>query len=218
MQCTMSLLVVINSKDECVNKEDTMNKKEVHDFHLIMDQKMKKRLGGLKFFRDCQGLSRVIVNILQLLSPVVKREHRWGEQRMSRYKNVCTDPDEIRENVHVYLPGNLYRELKLMHQDLNFYSIAQMVREFLEWFLEFVDGHLHKNDNRGSTNVEQCEGDALVELKAIFSQWKKEEADDRLTLCEYMRQLFRIIRHLPEKNRYVNIYNKDFSPFWILRM
>jgi hypothetical protein len=86
---------------------------------------------------------------------------------------------------------------------LNFYSIAQMVREFLGWFLEFV---------------EVCKGDALGELKVIFSQWAREQASTRLTLCEYMRQLFRIIRHLPGRNRLVNIYDKDFSPFWILRM
>ena len=94
-------------------------------------------------------------------------------------------------------------KLKLLHQDLNFFSIAQMVREFLEWFLEFVDG---------------CAGDALAELKAIFSQWAEVEKDSRLSLCGYLRQLLRIIRHLPGKNRLVNIYNDDFSPFWIMRM
>jgi hypothetical protein len=101
------------------------------------------------------------------------------------------------------VPEALYRELKLMHQDLNFYSIAQMVREFLEWFLGFVD---------------KCAGDALEELKKIFSQWAKEEANTKLTLREYVRQLFRIVQHLPGKNRWVNIYNRDFSPFWIFRM
>jgi hypothetical protein len=180
-----------------------MNKKEVHDFHMVIDRGMKEKLRGLDFFRMCKGLSGIIVAILQVLSPVVKREHKWGEQRMSRYKAVCTDPDEVRENVHVYLPCNLYRELKLMHQDLNFYSIAQMVREFLEWFLGFA---------------RECKGDVLGELIKIFSQWAKDEAETRLTLCEYVRQLFRIVRHLPGRNRLVNIYDKNFSPFWIFRM
>jgi hypothetical protein len=175
----------------------------VHDFHLVIDREMKGRLAGLNMWGNCKGLSGVIVNILKVLSPMVKQEHKWGEQRMSRYKAVCPDPDEVREHMHVYLPEELYRELKLLHQDLNFFSIAQMVREFLEWFLAFVDG---------------CTGDALAELKAIFLQWLEDEKKSRLTLCEYMRQLFRIIRHLPGRNRLVNIYNKDFSPFWIMRM
>jgi hypothetical protein len=136
------------------------------------------------------------------MSTLIK-EHRWGEQRMSRYKAVCSDPDEVREHMHVYVPEELYRELKLLHQDLNFFSIAQMVREFLEWFLGFVD---------------ECAGDVLTELKKIFSQWAEDEKRSRLTLREYVRQLFRIIQHLPGKNRLVNIYNKDFSPFWIMRM
>ena len=121
---------------------------------------------------------------------------------MSRYKAVCPNPDEVREHMHVYLPERLYRELKLLHQDLNFFSIAQMVREFLAWFLEFVDG---------------CTGDAISELKTIFSQWAENEKNSRPTLCGYLRQLFRIIRHLPAGNRLVNIYDKDFSPFWIMR-
>jgi hypothetical protein len=191
---------------------------KIHDFHFMMNRGMKGRLAGLNMWGDCKGLSGIIVTILKVLSPVVKQEHRWGEQRMSRYKAVCPDPDEVREHMHVYLPEELYRELKLLHQDLNFFSIAQMVREFLEWFLGFVDGHLHKNDNRGSTNVEQCAGDALAELKSIFSQWQEDEKNSRLTLCGYMRQLFRIIRHLPGRNRLINIYNKDFSPFWIMRV
>jgi hypothetical protein len=180
-----------------------MCKKEVHDFHCVMDHGMKGKLRDLKIFRSSRGLSGIIVEILKVLSPVVKNEHKWGEQRKSRYKAVCADPDEVRESVHVYLPVSLYRELKLMHQDLNFYSIAQMVREFLEWFLEYVD---------------KCKGDALAELKKIFSQWAEDEKNSQLTLCEYIRQLFRIVRHLPGRNRLVNIYNKDFSPFWILRM
>jgi hypothetical protein len=180
-----------------------MYKKEVHDFHFIMDWEMKGRLRDLKFFRDSRGLSGIVVDILKMLSPVVKREHRWGEQRMSRYKAVCADPDEVRESVHVYIPEKLYRELKLMHQDLNFYSIAQMVREFLEWFLEFVDG---------------CKGDVLEELQKMHTSWASEKKITRLTLREYMRQLFTIIRHLPGRNRLVTIYNKNFSPFWILRV
>ena len=175
----------------------------VHDFHFVMDRGMKGRLAGLNLWRDCKGLSGVIVNILKVLSPLVRQEHRWGEQRKSRYKAVCPDPDEVREDMHVYLPEELYRELKLLHQDLNFFSIAQMVREFLEWFLGFVDG---------------CAGDALTELEAMFSQWAEVEKDSKLTLCEYLRQLLRIIQHLPGKNRLVNIYNKDYSPFWIMRM
>jgi hypothetical protein len=103
----------------------------------------------------------------------------------------------------VYMPGGLYRELKLLHQGLNFYSIAQFMRGLLEWFLEFVD---------------ECEGDALKELAELFSSWAEEKKETRLTLREYMRQLLKIIRHLPGKNRLITIYNHNYSPFWVLRI
>jgi hypothetical protein len=180
-----------------------MGAKAMHDFHFIMDRDMKERLKNVEGFQESRGVSSVIVRILKILSPVIRREHVWGEQRLSRYRAVCNDPDVMRDHLHVYIPEELYRELKLLHQDLNFFSIAQMVRDFLEWFLEFARGY---------------EGDAFVELEKIFSQWSKEKTANRLTLREYVRQLFRILRHLPEKNRLVNIYNSDFSPFWILRM
>jgi hypothetical protein len=173
--------------------------KEVHDFHLVINQKLKEQLRALKVFRNCNGLSGIIVRILELLAPVVKDEHKWGEQRMSRYRPVCEDPDEAREHVHVYMPLKLYRELKLLHQDLNVFSIAQLTRDFMGWFLGFVG---------------DCKGDVLKELKNMFAQLKEAEMDSKLTEREFMRQLRKIIQHLPGKNRIINIYNKDFSPFY----
>ena len=175
----------------------------VHNFHFIMDRNMKERLRDLDLFHGVKGLSGVIVRILKVLAPVIGREYKWGEQRMSRYKPVCQDPNVVREDVHVYMPNGLYRELKLLHQGLNFYSISQFVRELLVWFLGFVD---------------ECEGDVLQELGRLFACWAEEKKDTRLTLHEYMRQLFTIIQHLPGKNRLITIHNADYSPFWVLRI
>jgi hypothetical protein len=173
--------------------------KEVHDFHLVINQKLKEKLRTLKVFQNCNGLSRIIVSILEILAPIVKDEHNWGEQRMSQYRPVCKDPDEVREHVHVYMPLELYRKLKLLHQDLNVFSIAQLIRDFIGWFLDFVEG---------------CKGDVLKKLKKMFTQSRAEELETKLTEREFMRQLWKIIHHLPGKNRLINIYNRDFSPFY----
>ena len=85
---------------------------ELHEFHFVMAGGMKKSLEGLDIFNRCMSLSGVVVKVLSLLAPVVKREHRWGEQRLSRYRYVSCDPDERREHVHAYLPVDVYRELK----------------------------------------------------------------------------------------------------------
>jgi hypothetical protein len=133
----------------------------------------------------------------------MRREHEWGKQRMSRYMLVNNDTDMKREHVHVYIPGSLYRQMKLLHQDLNFYSIAQLVRGLLEFYL---------------TLVEEYGDDIFNQLKKVFMQWKREGEKTRLSQHEFLRQLWRIIQHLPGKNRLINIYNNQFAPFWIFRL
>ncbi|MBN2442124.1 MAG: hypothetical protein JXJ04_12290 [Spirochaetales bacterium] len=175
----------------------------IHDFHFVMERGMKEKLKNLDVFKDCKGVSGVIVKVLKLLAPVVRREHKWGKQRMCHYQFVCKDPGERREHLHVYLPGKVYRELKLLHQDLNVYSIAQLLRGFIDLFLGFVEVY---KDN------------VIYELNKLFVRWQEDEKQTRLTPREFMRQLFTIVRHLPGKNRPIHIYDNNFSPFWILRI
>ena len=180
-----------------------MTEVSLHEFHCILDRNMKEKLRDLDIFMAIRGVSGKIVRILQVLIPVIRRELKWGQQRMSRYMNVCDDPDVARDHVHVYIPDGLYRELKLLHQGLNFYSIAQFARWLLEWFFGFV---------------EECEGDVLQELQELFASWAAEKKVTRLTLKDYMQQLFTIIQHLPGKNRLITVYNQNYSPFWVLRV
>ncbi|MBN2444922.1 MAG: hypothetical protein JXJ04_26440 [Spirochaetales bacterium] len=180
-----------------------MSGDKAHEFHFVINRGMKERLQGLDFFKGCKSVSGVIVKILRVLTPVLGKEHKWGEQRMSRYKAVCDNSEEIRDHVHVYVPGELYRELKLLHHGLNFYSIAQFVRELVEFFLGLVE--VYKND-------------VLKELEKIFARWKCEEEQNRLTSRKFIRQLWKIIRFLPGKNRLITVYNDLYSPFWVLRI
>ena len=176
---------------------------KLHDFHLMMDVGMKGELMDLDIFREVGSLSGTIVKILRLISPVIRREHKWGDQRESRYMRVCEDPNEVRDEVHAYLPENLYRELKLLHADLNVYSIAQLLRGFLRFFLFMVG---------------EFGADVYRELKRLFKSWKDLERKERLTPGRLKRQLGLILLHLTGKNRLVNVYSDDFSPFWIFRL
>ncbi|MBN2444115.1 MAG: hypothetical protein JXJ04_22315 [Spirochaetales bacterium] len=180
-----------------------MEIKCVHDFHFVMDKKMKTRLKRMEFHFKRKSFSGIVVKIIEVLFPVIRKEHKWGEQRMSRYKAVCDDPGEVREDIHVYFPGEVYRKLKLLHQDLNFYSIAQLLRELVEFFLGLVDVY-----GREVFRV----------LDRNFAGWRSEEEDTRLTSRKAIRQLFKIIRFLPGKERLITVYDNNFSPFWILRI
>ena len=175
----------------------------VHEFHFIITRSMKKCLKNLDIFKRALNLSGIIVKILSVLAPVLQCEHKWGEQRMSRYMPVCDNPDEIREHVHAYLPEDLYRELKLLHKDLNVFSIAQIVREFLDVFLGLV---------------EKYGNDVFNEIEEMYRQWGKEAVKTSLTMRQYLRQLWEILQHIPEKNNVVTVYDSHFSPFWILRL
>ena len=180
-----------------------MTLSHLHEFHFIMDRGMKNNLMDLELYQKMENFSGVIMGILSLMGPVIKREHKWGEQRSSRYLPVCNDPDEIREHVHVYLTEKVYRELKLVYQDLNCYSIAQLIREFLRYFLDLID---------------EYEDKSFDELQRLIRQWNKQDEKNRLTHREVIRQLWKIVQHLPGQTGLINIYSRDFSPFWILRL
>ena len=180
-----------------------MLRTHLHEFHCIIGRKMKKKLIILDLYKEMGSLSGIVVKILSLLTPFIKKEHKWGEQRMSRYMQVTDDPDEIREHMHVYFPGDVYREVKLMHADLNCFSIAQLVRSFLDFYLDLVKEY----------------GDNVVQkLEGLLNQWNEEKEKNRLTPRQFIRQLQKLMRHLPGKNRLITIYNRQFSPFWVFRL
>ena len=180
-----------------------MEKEQLHEYHFVMDSDMKRGLRELKVYERIGSLSGVIEKILLLLTPVVEREHKWGEQRFAKYMPVNEDPEVRREHMHAYFPVSLYRRLKLMHADLNCYSIAQLVRGFLAFYLA----------------LEKKYGDNIFdELRKLFKQWELEDKKTRLSPNKFMRQLKVILQHLPGQNRLVSIYDRQFSPFWIFRL
>ncbi|MCW8966823.1 MAG: hypothetical protein OQK82_09100 [Candidatus Pacearchaeota archaeon] len=178
-----------------------MSMSHLHEFHFVLERTMKENLMLLELYKKTRSFSGVIVQILSLLSPVLKKKHIWGKQRKSRYLNISPYSDEIREHVHVYFPGEVYRELKLLHQDLNYYSIAQLVREFLRLFL-FLVKKFGSRVFRG--------------LKNLYKHWEDEQI--RLTPQKFVRQLWKILQHSSGKNRLLTIYNQEFSPFWVFRL
>ena len=175
----------------------------VHEFHFVMGRRMKEGLMEVGMSEEKGGLSGIIVKILRAVGRVVEKEHSWGEDKVSKYMSVCEDKDEVREHVHVYLPGEVYKELKALHRDLNVYSIAQLVRGFLRFFLDMV---------------EECGEGVYGVLAELFEKWKEEKNKVRWTNREVIRQLKLILHHLASKNLTIAVYNRRFSPFRIFRL
>ncbi|MBN1699049.1 MAG: hypothetical protein JW881_16135 [Spirochaetales bacterium] len=174
-----------------------------HEFHCIMTDNLRERLLDLTLFGSRCSLSGVVVKILTCIDPLIIKEHIWGKQQMSRYRAVSDDPDESRKHAHVYFTEEVYRKIKLLHADLNCYSIAQLVRWLLELFLAMVERY----GNR-----------VIEEFEKRFMQWSREEKGLQESPRRNLRQLYRIIQHLSERNRFISLYTGHYSPFWILQL
>ncbi|MBN1699638.1 MAG: hypothetical protein JW881_19120 [Spirochaetales bacterium] len=175
----------------------------IHEFHLIITDIMKENLRSLTLFGSRRSLSGVIAGILSCIDPLIIKEHIWGRQRMNRYQAVSDNPDENRKHVHVYFTEDMYRKIKLLHADLNCFSIAQLVRWFLELFLAMV---------------ERYGNEVIKEFEKRFKQWSVGEKKAQQSPQRNLRQLFKIIQHLPGQNRFISLYTTHYSPFWILRL
>ena len=170
-----------------------------HDFHFVMDSGMRKRLTVSDIHRCTENLSGTIKRVLALLCPVLAREHKWGEERMSRYEKVVK---ERSVSIHVYLDESSYRELKLLHQNLDFYSIAQLVRLVISLYLDLADIH----------------GDRLYDvLRQMYKAWETECNHSKQTNRQKVRQLLVLLKHQAGKKCAIIIYGPDYSPFWIMR-
>ena len=172
-----------------------------HDFHFIMDQVMLDKLRTLAILRDSPGLSGMIVRILQMLYPRLEKEHFSGRQRESQYQFVNVNKDLQRCNIHVYLPRSLYRRLKLMHQDLDFYSIGQLIRWMLNLFLEMVNKY---------------GGDIKRKIKYYLHRWRNQNNKYCFT-AQKLRQLLKQIDLDTGKIRLINIYSMQYAPIHIFR-
>ena len=137
-----------------------------------------------------------------MLSPGIEKKHLEGEQMESRYQLVHEDLAVARRGVFVYLPDFRYRQLKLLHQDLNFYSIAQLLRLMLGVFLDFVKEY--------GDDVEQ-------KLMELYRRWKKKR-DFRKYEWKPVRELLHFIYQKPKISWFMTLYSKKFQPISIYRL
>jgi hypothetical protein len=176
--------------------------RKIYKFHFKMDAEMMSNLSGLSMFKRLGNISRLIVRILTLLSPGMEEKHFKNEQMMSQYEFVSEDKDAERKNAFVYLPDRLYRQLKLMHQDLNYYSMAQVLRLVLRAFLDFV---------------EVFGEDVESKLMAFYLQWKAKR-NSRKYEWKPVKELLHFIYQKPRISRLLTLYNNKFQPISFYRL
>ena len=174
---------------------------KLYEFHFKIDMKMEEELIRLELYKKLRSFSQVIVNILEILCPRLENELLGGKERYSCYQLVNNDIKIERKSVHIYLPYFLYRKLKLMHHDLNFYSIAQLLRWILKFFLDLLKQYGEK---------------VIKKLKKLQKQWQEKRIARRYKI-KPVRQLLHFIYQKPAISRFLTIYSNKYCPISIYR-
>ncbi|MBN2531304.1 MAG: hypothetical protein JXB88_00360 [Spirochaetales bacterium] len=166
-------------------------------FHFKMDTKMIDDLKSLDLFQKTRSMAVAINCILLQFFTVIEKEHMFGAQRESRYELINEDREVKRKHVTVSIPDYIYRRLKMLHDDLNFFSIAQLLRWLISGYVDFVKKY----------------GDRWVrKLVTIIRRWQKDTKNSRFLLT-YINQLFECTSELTWIILKYAIYCLHFSPY-----
>ena len=105
------------------------------EFHFVLNEKSDEKLMILKEKLDIKSMSKTIVMILDQMMPYIEKHEISFEDKRSRYRYVGEE-DEYRRHIHAYMPESLYKRLKKIHHDINYYSMAQFLRKIIEVYLK----------------------------------------------------------------------------------
>jgi len=78
--------------------------------------------------------SKAVNKIIKIMLPLIKKHHFFSKENNCKYKIIFAV-----KKIHSYIDKKIYRELKLVHSNLNFYSIAILVRYLLNKFFELLE-------------------------------------------------------------------------------
>jgi hypothetical protein len=185
-------MVYIEREKYYFKRKKNMN----HDLHFMLNEMTLKKLMKISRAMNIKTISGTIVAIIEFLTPYLEKNQIEFQNRESRYKQIA-DPDEKRYHIHAYLPEKIYRQLKELHQYLNFYSLAQILREIIEIYLkDFFKNGLKK---------------VVKKYQKVIRMWKMKKVMKKGG--EFLRQL-----SLPDKSsRGISVkYDMNFHPYSII--
>jgi len=175
----------------------------LHDFHTVIDQaRIMKLEEFIKLFKDIKNVYDEIEFLLKHCYLFFEEEHLYGLEKEARYELINPDLEVKRRHIHLFLPKELYRRIKLIHQDLNYFSMAQIVRFVIDRFIKIADEY----------------GDGLFDhIQKLQEKWdaiKSKLQKQSKTLI--VRQLSRFREKNNVKIELITLYTEMFSPFEIL--
>jgi hypothetical protein len=171
-------------------------------FHFKMDVILMDKLTDLPLFEKTESLSETIKRIMLELFPVIEMEDVAEKQRYSEYRLINDDKKIKRKHVFVQLPEFLYRRLKSLHDVLNYYSMAQLIRDLLWWYVGLV---------------EEFGDDFSDELMRIVKEWTTISKSSEI-LVEYINQLLTFTGDIIEITTIFHNYSINFAPHRIFQL
>jgi hypothetical protein len=136
------------------------------------------------------------------LFTIIEKEDMEGMQRLSKYRLIHEDLTIKRKHVIVKMPDFMYRRLKCLHDVLNYYSVAQLVRDLLQFFLDLV------------SEFGEAYGEELMKL---INEWIK-FSENSYFLVKYINQLIKFTGEIEEILKGFYIYTLHFTPYRVFRL
>ncbi|HOF00201.1 MAG TPA: hypothetical protein PK385_02295 [Spirochaetota bacterium] len=100
------------------------------DFHFASNSVMKNNI--IRFGKKYNyNISQTIRNLVKTVSFYLDRKHYYEEEDRNTYSRVYADCD-----IHLYISEEEYRKIKVIHANMNFYSMAKLVRWMIDLFFD----------------------------------------------------------------------------------
>ncbi|HOL57457.1 MAG TPA: hypothetical protein PLD75_07865, partial [Spirochaetota bacterium] len=97
------------------------------------NQDLFEKINNLKNKKD-KDFSTLIREIIIFMLPVLKRKHLFEKRRDKDYRFI-----NATHRIRIYIPEEVYNELKLVHDHINSFSIAILIRELLELYFAGIE-------------------------------------------------------------------------------
>ncbi|HOJ63461.1 MAG TPA: hypothetical protein PLE45_03470 [Spirochaetota bacterium] len=117
-----------------------------------------------------KGLSEIIREVINTMLPFLKKKHLTEDRRKRDYPCV-----NATKRVRVFLEERVYNELKQIHDTLNTFSIAVLVREILKLYFDLIEKYGVDGFKKRLEKVKN----KIEDMRARKVKWYKDK-DERI--------------------------------------
>ena len=139
------------------------------EFDFVINQVLFNKIENIKK-RNNKNFSVIVREIILSMVPVLRKKQLYEKRREKDYKFINAS-----EKIRVFLPEEIYNELKLVHDQLNSFSIATLIRELLEIYFAGIETYGEEKFMKMIQEIKN-EIDGLKKRKACVV--KEERAKD----------------------------------------